>query len=260
MSNKQESKYKFDFEKNKIEISEGKCPALDVLTGDELILQVGLNIPHSKHSPYFNELVGNRRNDFFDKTKIAKIFNILYPIFEEDSSISTFNWNKLNEYQISFRDYGLEKKLLDESVFFKLRRLKKLLNSFEKNQKKIVSYISENPLDYHLLLSLLSTQNQQVNSQSMDIFTYNLKFHIERGGGLREGEIKYLENIQDEFKRNPQRPLKGYPLLSAFSDIWKMKTTLHQRGNSRYDEDISTFKFTEPVRRYRKRQIKIQLT
>ncbi len=249
------SKYKLDLSTTKLEKTGESLPILDVLYKNDLALQIGLNIPHRKHRHYFENLSGDNPNFNLDVRAVGGIFRAVYSIFESDSNISTFTWNKLNSYKISLADKNLEALLLEESNLLKMMRVKRLLKRDGVVGLQMFKYLSENTEDCGRLLSELSYLEQRQ-------FYYELDFWAQNHD---EGTAKKLLDVANNLKENP--PEKEYPdaeerrpmFSNLFSDISKMKTTLNQRADGGYNPEISTFRFSEGVRRYSKRKLQLKL-
>jgi len=156
-------RYRLDLFAKKLSKGEGQLPILDITNRDNQMLQIGLNIPHSKHKNYFRELIGNNPRINLNRNTLDTIFQNLYYIFETDSSISTFNWNKINEYNISFSDRRLEKILLDESKSLSQYRAKRLINDKNKiiGNIRLLDYIINNPKEYPDILDLLNPYDRK---------------------------------------------------------------------------------------------------
>ncbi len=252
-------RYRLDLFTKKLSKGEGQLPILDITNHNNGMLQIGLNIPHSKHKNYFKELIGNNpRINLNRNTTLNTIFQNLYYIFETDSIISTFNWNKINEYNISFSDRRLEQILLDESKSLSQSKAKKLINDKNKivGNIRLLDHIINNPKEYPDILDLLNPYDRKK-------LHYELKFYLNSSKAtngeeiIEKGDI-YLRDVRmDKLSSIDEIPTSH--LSGVFSDVSKMRTTLYQRANKMYSESISTFKIKEPFKKYRKRQVRIKL-
>lgn len=250
-------KYYFELSRMSLTQTDGTAPILDIFSKGKLELQIGLNVPHIRHKPHFNKLLGE--STALEKQETTKIFKILYHIFETDSSISTFTWNKLNKYKISFSDQKLERILLEESNSLKIGLVANLLKNPNEAVRAplLLNYLRENPEDYPRVLSM-------IDSSQRKLFHHELKFYIKRVEMhapeklVRIGD-NCLENYSTKEWASQNNKIGTPGLKKSFSNIRIMPTTLNQRASKQYSPDIKTFQFEEPIGRYLKRKKQINI-
>lgn len=288
-------RYTFDFLTGKEQLRKEKSsePILDVCLEGELVLQVGINIPHKKDERVYFPALRADTLDELDETRKIVLLQELPNIILSDPSLSTFTYAAPSVFSIHLSDPSLQKILDQDAQRMQRARLaRRLEKEGYAPSEEMLREITQDPILYPLLLSNLDERRRDAyhseckrlsqrvgeryererNARRITKEILQLEAEIQISSGIRtatkdlekrlgrsflplnEGELDTLFTQYDETVIDREDPL----FTHSYSSIEKAKTTLHARTNPGYAKNIVTYRLTEAHAQVEERRRVIQ--
>ena len=179
--------------------SRDAVPVVQVFVDNDIVLELGLNIPHSKGVCFFPVLAGSTADILSDR-QIDVVISSLPEIFLNDPAISQANFSTSNEYKLQVQDRTIVELLDAESEIMKrqsvLRRARK--GGYDTEDRRdfdeciTTEIISRDPNTFFYILDAIQRDSDFYTEEARRDFTENVKRIAE------SEQFKYKRRIEQK--------------------------------------------------------------
>jgi len=267
-------------------------PVLDVVVKNELAVQIGLNIKHQKTDRvHFTNLAGDSRN-LLKPIERQAVLAVIPEIVLGDPALSTFSYAQPSVFRIHIADKGLQDILGTEANRIQRACISgQLWKEKYDPTYDMLQCITKNPVVYAVVLSVLNDNRREEYHDRIKILAASMhgvysRNALARGiankvlaldaelratgasSGVRQAAQSVIKRTKESFHPISEDELDtifaGYqngkvdkhkPEFSKyFSCVEELPTTLHERANPQYANEIRTYQLIEASSRIEQRR------